>query len=122
LRNPRRRNNDWQEHPEHRPPGLAVELDDAAVVANDLGDECKTKASSVPLGRDEGIKEVRLEVIGDAAAIIGNRNHQRQMPARLAARHREPQTVPVGRRQGDLAARVRGGLGGVFDKVEENLE
>ena len=69
---------------------------DAAVVADHLGDQCKTQASSVALGRDKRIEQMRLEIVGDAGAVIGDRDHQRQVPARLAARPGEAQTVPIG--------------------------
>jgi hypothetical protein len=35
---------------------LAVELDNAAVIANDLCDQCKTQAGSVRLGRHKWVK------------------------------------------------------------------
>ena len=51
--------NDRQKHPEHGAPGLAVEFDHAAVIADYLGHQCKTQASSVALGRDERIEQMR---------------------------------------------------------------
>src|ERR1700731_3193314 len=75
----------WQEHPEHGAPGVAVELDHAAMVADHLGDECKTKASSVSLGRDERIEQVRFEIVRNSAAIVSDRDHQRQVAAPLAS-------------------------------------
>ena len=45
-----------------RPPRLRLAFDDAAVVADDLGDQRKAEAGAVRLGGDEGIEEVGQHV------------------------------------------------------------
>ena len=85
---PRRiRTAEWQKHPEHGAPGLAVEFDDAAVVADHLGDQCKTEASAVPLRRDERIEQMRRRSSGMPPPLSVDRHHQRQVLPALAARH-----------------------------------
>src|SRR5205823_14645331 len=111
-----------QKHPEHGAPGLAVELDHAAMVADHLRDKCKTKASSISLGRDERVEQMRLEIVGDAAAVIGHRDHQRQMAAPLPSGYRKTQAVAISGRQSDFTAAFRRCLGSVLDEVEEGLE
>ena len=56
-------------------PGLAVEFDDAAMIADNLGDQGQTEAAARGLGGDERIEEMGLNVFGNAAAIIVNTNH-----------------------------------------------
>src|SRR5580698_6796802 len=103
-----------QKHTEHGLTRLAVELDNPAVVADHFGAQCKTKASSVSLGRHERIEQVALELLGDAGAVIGDRHHKRHLQRLTAADHREPAAMPISRRQGDLATGGRRRLGRVL--------
>src|ERR1044072_3875723 len=54
---------------------LRLALDDPAMVADDLGDQCKTEAASGRLGGDEGIEQVeqmRHQVGRHAAAVVAH--------------------------------------------------
>src|SRR5262245_22199158 len=51
-----------EEHAKHGSFGFAVAFDDAAVVANDLGDEREAKSGAGALGGDKRIKQMRLHV------------------------------------------------------------
>ena len=79
-----------QQHAEHGALGLDFALDDAAVVADDLGDQRQPEAGAVALGGHERIEQVRLEVLGDARAVVLDLDHQRQADARAGARHGQP--------------------------------
>ena len=59
-----------QKHPEHRAPGLAIELDDAAVIADHFGHQCKTEARAVPFCRDERVKEIRAQILGETEGFV----------------------------------------------------
>src|SRR5215469_5197353 len=111
-----------QEHAKNGLPRLAVELDDPAVVANHLRHQCKTKASSVALGRDERIEEVRLQFLGDAGAVIGDRHHQRNLQRTAATDRGEAPAMTIGRRDDDLPTGIGRRLGGILDEIEEYLD
>src|SRR5690606_9620504 len=49
---------------------LAVAIDDAAMVAHDLGDEGKTQAGARELGGDERVEKERQDISGDAGPVI----------------------------------------------------
>ncbi len=111
-----------QEDAEHGAARLAVELDDAAVIADHLGDEREPEAGAVVLGRDEGIEEMRAQILGDALAVVGDRDDQRQVHAAVAAGDGQAHAMPVGGRELDLAALLRHRLGRVLDEIEEDLD
>ena len=110
-----------QHEAEHGAPRLAVELDDAAVVADDFGDQRQPEAGAPRSGGDEGIEQVGTDVVGDALAVVLNADHERQVDARAAARHGETDAVPVGGGEDDLAAVGGHGFGRVLHQVEEDL-
>ena len=102
---------------------LRLAFDDAAVVADDLGDQCKTEAGSVRLRGDEGIEEVGQHVFRHAGAVVDHREFERQADPAAAAGHRKPNAGPIGGAEHDL--RILGvleRLGGVLDEVQEHLD
>src|SRR5689334_8663689 len=66
---------------------LRLALDDPAVVADNLRDQCKTEAGSGRLGGDERVEQMRQEVRRNAGAVVLDAELERQRHARLAARH-----------------------------------
>ena len=111
-----------QQHPEDGAAGLAVELDRAAVVADDLGDQCKTEASAGRLGGDEGVEQVGADLVGTPRPLSRTDTTSGRFTRACWPGHREPQAVPVGGRQLDLALAVARHLGGVLHQVEEDLD
>ena len=78
---------------------LRLALDDAAVVADDLGDQCKAEAGAVGLGGDEGVEEIGQQVVRDARPVVDTENSsgrltllrlpgmESRMPGRKAVRN-----------------------------------
>ena len=64
-----------------RPARNGLAFDDSAVIADHLGDKCKSKATSLSLGRDEGIEQVRQQVRGHAGTIVADADFERQSDA-----------------------------------------
>src|SRR5580658_6293979 len=106
---------------EHRAPRLALEFDDAAMVADHFGDERQAEAAAVALGADEGIEEMLCQLFGDAFAVVDDLDDQRQVDAAVAAGDGQTHAVAVGGGDLDLAALRRHGLGGVLDEIQEQL-
>src|SRR5216683_2549168 len=61
---------DGREDAEDRPPRLRFTLDDAAVVAHNLGYQCKSEATAALLGGDERIEQMRHQVFRHAGAVV----------------------------------------------------
>src|SRR4051812_5805533 len=64
---------------------LRLTFDDPAVVAHDLGHQCKSEARAAALGRDKRVEEVRQEVLGNSVTVVAHAEFQRQRDSRLAA-------------------------------------
>src|SRR3984893_18809943 len=81
-----------QEHGhEHAKDGsswLRLAFDDAAVIADDLGDQRQAEPRSGRLGGHERVEQVRQEIVGNARAVVLDAELQRQRYARLAGRQR----------------------------------
>jgi hypothetical protein len=112
-----------QQNAEDGTLGRGLALDDAAVVADDLGDEGEAEARTPGLGRHERIEEVRLELVGDAGPRILHLDHQRQADARAGARHGKAHARTERGAQHDAAGLppLRDRLGGILEEVEERL-
>ena len=80
-------------------PRLRLAFDDAAMVADDLGDQRQAEAGAVRLRGDEGIEDVGQQVLGHAGAVVDRRRIpaagspccgcpgiERRMPGRKAVR------------------------------------
>ena len=63
---------------ERRAVGIAVALDDAPMVADDLRDQSKSEASAGRLGGDEGIEEPRQDFERDAGPVVDDAELERQ--------------------------------------------
>ena len=68
------------------PSRLRLALDDAAVVADDLGDQRQPEAGAGRLGGDERIEQMRQQVVGHARPVVLDAEFERQRHARLGAR------------------------------------
>ena len=55
------------QHAERRAARLRIAFDDAAVVADDLGNKGETKAGTIRLGGDERLEEMGDHVLGHAS-------------------------------------------------------
>ena len=61
-------------------------LNDASVVANQLGDQCKTQTRALGFRRNEGIEQIAEDLRGDARAVVSNADLERQArPVRRSA-------------------------------------
>ena len=60
-------------------PRLRFAFDDAAVIADDLGDQREPQAGAGRLVGDEGVKKVGADLVGHPAAVIPHRDHQGQV-------------------------------------------
>src|SRR5690606_27564434 len=64
-----------------------LELDHAAVVADDLGHERQAKPGARGLARDERIEQVAGHVLGDPRSVVLDLDHDRQLDPLAAVRH-----------------------------------
>src|SRR5580704_14442364 len=112
------------EHTKGGSSGLRFTLDDAAMIADDLGDQREAKPRSGWLGGHEGIEQMRNEIVGHARPVVLDAELERQRNPRLTARPRKSHARPERGRERDLAvARLLANrLGGVLDEVEEDLD
>jgi hypothetical protein len=112
-----------QQHAKHRFARLRFTFDDAAVVADDLGDQRKAKAAAGQLGGDERIEQVRHQVVGHARPVVLDAEFERQRHPRRLARHR--QADAGAERSGELDLRlafhIGRRLGGVLHQIEKHL-
>src|SRR5690348_14057621 len=84
---------DREHDPKDRASRLAVELDDPAVIADNLGNQCKTQAGSVHLGGDERIEQMSPDILGDALPVVLDPDDQRKLQAGVATRDRHADSV-----------------------------
>jgi hypothetical protein len=70
-----------QQDTEYRALRLAIEFDDAPVIADYFCNQRQSKSGPRPFCRHEGIEKVALEMFGDARAIVLNLDHERQADA-----------------------------------------
>src|SRR5271166_5560841 len=68
-----------------RPARMRLALDDAAMVADQLCDQCKTQTRTVRLGGDERVEQVGVDFRRDPLAIVAHADFERQRD-RLGAR------------------------------------
>src|SRR3546814_16886819 len=78
---------------------MAVAFDDAAMGADDLGDQRQAKPRSVRLGGDEGIEEIGEEIGRNAGTIVDHAEFQRQRYLLESAGNRKQATRELGRRK-----------------------
>ena len=104
--------------------GREFAFDDAAMVANDLGHQCKPQAAPRRLGADEGIEQMRHEVGGNARAVVLHGNLERQAHPCLAAGDRKADawTERCGQRDLPVGAVLADGFGSIFDEIEKHLD
>src|SRR5690348_9321959 len=108
----------------YRAAWARVALDDAAMVADDLGDEGQAETGTGRLGGDEGVEEMLHEIGRHARAVVLDRNLKRQADPRLAAWNREPDPRPERGHESDLPVcpLLADRLGRVLDEIEEHLD
>src|SRR3954471_10875073 len=73
---------------------LRLAFDDPAVIADDLGDQCKSEAGAGRLGRHEGIEKMRQQVFRHARTVVLDAEFERQRYPRLAAGKRQAHARP----------------------------
>ena len=81
--------------------GWRLAFDDAAVIADDLGDQRKAEARAVGLGGDERIEQVRHQIVRDARAVVAGRR------TRAAATRALARPAPTARTPGRKAVESR---------------
>ena len=59
-----------QGNPKHRAAGLGIQLNDAAVIGDSLGDEGEPETRTGSLGRDERLKQIGAQILLNARAVI----------------------------------------------------
>ena len=59
-------------------------LDQAAMVADDLGDQSQAEAAAGRLGGDERLKQMRAHVVGNARTVVAYGDEQRQVLGAIA--------------------------------------
>src|SRR5471032_2169445 len=52
----------------------AVDLDQTAMIADDLGDQGKTQPAARGLGRDERLEQMRSDILGYARPVVADRD------------------------------------------------
>src|SRR5262249_52384456 len=67
-----------QQHAEGGLPRQRLAFDDAAMIADDLGDQCEAKTAAGRFGGDEGIEQVRKQIFRHARTIVLDAELQRQ--------------------------------------------
>src|SRR5258708_23812407 len=85
--------NHRQPHAEDGAARLAVELDDAAMVADDLGDQRQAEAGAVGLGGHEGVEQMVAQILGYPFAIVLDAHHQRQIEPPGGSTHSKPHAM-----------------------------
>src|SRR3546814_7308432 len=65
-----------QHHPEDGPAGLALELDDPAVLVDDLGNQAEPEAVAARLGRDDRIEQLLPQVLGNPRPVVMDRSEE----------------------------------------------
>ncbi len=73
------------------------------MIANDLGDQCKSKATSGRFSCNEWVKQVGHYFVRDAGTVVTNAKFQRQTDRGLDARNLQPHARPKRSRQFDVA-------------------
>src|SRR3954449_3843927 len=70
-----------QTHSERRSARGWVALNDPAMIADELRDQSKSKATSLRLGGDEGIEQLREQLGRHAGAVVADAHFDRQADA-----------------------------------------
>jgi hypothetical protein len=102
----------------------AIAFDDAAVIANDLGNERKAESRAGRLRGDEGIEEMRHEVRRYPRAIVFDGDFEGETDARLASGNGKPDTRTERGRKRDLSVGsvFPDRLSGILHEIEEDLD
>src|SRR4029077_21242962 len=91
------------QHAEHCPARMRFALNDASVVANQLGHQCKTQTRALRFRRHERIEQIAKYLGRDARAVIPNADLERQ-PDRFGAwRRAQAHAWAIRRRERYLA-------------------
>src|SRR5271170_2831163 len=99
-------------------------LNDASVVANQLGHQCKTQTRPLGFRRYERIEQIAKNLRGNAWAVVANTDLERQ-PYRFGARRRaQAHAWAIGRRERYLAldAIFSNGFSRVLHQIKEHLD
>ena len=103
--------------------GSAVAVDDAAMVADDLGDQRQAEAGTVVLVVTNGSNRCDFMISAMPGPLSSTSIIERQRHARLGARHRQPDAGPEGGRENNAAfSASRHRFGGVLHEIEEDLD
>src|ERR1051325_6622462 len=106
-----------QIHDEYRATGLALVLDQAAVLGNDVLCDRKPEACSVGATRDHGIENALAQLRRNARTVIFNFRAQHQAVPTLPDR-----VAPIDSGTKDNASAAANGLHGVTHDVEHGLD
>lgn len=109
-----------QKDPELRAARDGLAFDNSAVIADHLGNECKSKATSLRLGRDEGIEQVLDQIRRHTRPVVADSNLERQGDPLRRSRHLHADARPIGGRQRDLA--VEGVFANGFRRILHEIQ
>src|SRR5579872_5589083 len=62
----------WHQHAEGGPPRGRIALNGTPMIADDLGDQCKSEATSGSFSGDERLEEMRLDLGRDPGSIVAD--------------------------------------------------
>ena len=99
-------------------------FDDASVIANQLGDQCKTQTRALRLGGDEGIEQIAEDLGRNARAIVAHADLERQRDRFGVRRGAQAHAQAISGGQADLAVNtiVPNGFGRVLYQIKEHLD
>ena len=80
----------------------AIDLDQSAMVADDLGDQCQAEPAAGGSRGDERLEQMRADVVRNARPVVAHHDAQRQIERAGGAGNREPHAVLEAGGQHDL--------------------
>ena len=82
---------------------MGFAFDDAAMVANQLCDQCKTQTRALRFGRNERVEQIAGDLRRNSRTVVAHADFERQRHRLGARRGPQPDAGTIGRRQGDFA-------------------
>jgi len=112
-----------QQDSERRAPGGGIELDDPAVIADDLRNPSKSETTSLGFGCDKWVEELPGNVGRNPWTVVAYAEFYREADPLLRPGHLKADARPKSRGQNDLPVqRINSDrLGGVLHEVEDDL-
>src|SRR5271156_1437316 len=103
-------------------PRLRLAFDDAAMIADDFGNQREPKPGARGLRRHERIKQMRQQLLGHARPVVPHAELERQRYTRLRARNGQAHPWAKRSRKSDLAPGiVAKRLSGVLHQIQKYL-